>query len=97
MEVRLTKRVQDTITALARGKRADPARLKKITKTISALGTDHRHPGLASHRYAKLDPFVGEKVWESYVENDTPSAWRIWWFFGPGADEITIIGLGPHP
>ncbi|MGQ0717546.1 MAG: hypothetical protein ACT4NP_09575 [Pseudonocardiales bacterium] len=44
------------------------------------------------------------KVWDSYVENRTPGAWRIWRMYGP--DEIrdnqtvaviTVLGIGPHP
>lgn len=36
-------------------------------------------------------------MWESYVENNTPSAWRIWWFDGPGDEVITVVDVGPHP
>lgn len=39
----------------------------------------------------------GEEVWESYVENKTPGAWRLWWVYGPGADTLTIVIVGPHP
>jgi hypothetical protein len=31
------------------------------------------------------------------VENDAPSAWRIWWFYGPDRGEITVVNIGPHP
>jgi hypothetical protein len=43
-------------------------------------------------------------MWDSYVENRTPGAWRIWWMYGP--DEIrddqavaviTVLDIGPHP
>jgi hypothetical protein len=42
------------------------------------------------------------KVWDSYVENRTPSAWRIFWHFGPDEPEaqlpvITVLAMGPHP
>jgi hypothetical protein len=39
----------------------------------------------------------GQKVWESYLENDTPKAGRIFWCYGPNKGSITIIGLEPHP
>lgn len=70
---------------------------KKITKCLGLLESNPRHPGLASHRYVSLDALHSEKVWESYVENRSPSAWRIWWFFGPDAGEITVVDVGPHP
>ena len=37
------------------------------------------------------------KVWESYLENNTPAAGRLFWVYGPGRKDITIIGLEPHP
>ncbi len=36
-------------------------------------------------------------LWESYVENKTPSAWRVWWIYGPADGQITIVTIGPHP
>ena len=37
------------------------------------------------------------KVWESYLENNTPAAGRIFWAYGPEQGDITVIGLEPHP
>ena len=37
------------------------------------------------------------KVWQSYLENNTPKAGRIYWVYGPDKGDITIIGLEPHP
>jgi hypothetical protein len=34
---------------------------------------------------------------ESYIENRTPSAWRIWWYFGPKDGQLTVVMIGPHP
>ena len=39
----------------------------------------------------------GMKVWESYLENNTPGADRIFWAYGPKQGDITVIGLEPHP
>jgi hypothetical protein len=50
-----------------------------------------------SHKYASIWGPDGEEVWESYVENRTPGAWRIWWIYGPAADTLTIVTIGPHP
>ena len=75
----------------------DPKRAKKIAKSLQFLGENHRHPSLATHRYESFDAMYGEKIWESYVEQNTPSAWRVWWFFGPEDGEITVVDIGPHP
>ena len=37
------------------------------------------------------------KVWQLYLENKTSGARRMYWVYGPGQQEITIIGLEPHP
>ncbi|MFT4010372.1 MAG: hypothetical protein QM655_10065 [Nocardioidaceae bacterium] len=93
----MTESVIETIAGLQRGKRADAVRAKKVKRTLQLLADNPRHPGLHSHRYVGLDDVFGASIWESYVENRTPSAWRLWWFFGPGEDEISVVDLGPHP
>ena len=37
------------------------------------------------------------KVWQSYLENHTPQAGRIFWVCGPNQKDITVIGVEPHP
>ena len=39
----------------------------------------------------------GVTLWDSYVENKTPGAWRIFWIYGPEKERMTIISIGPHP
>ena len=36
------------------------------------------------------------KVWQSYLENKTSGAMRMYWVYGPDQKDITIIGLEPH-
>ncbi len=72
-------------------------KLKKVRKTLRLLqNPGPSHPGLNSHRYQSVPGPDGAALWESYVENKTPSAWRIWWVYGI-ADEIIIVTIGPHP
>ncbi|MFI5840740.1 hypothetical protein ACIA8K_13630 [Catenuloplanes sp. NPDC051500] len=73
-------------------------KLKKVVKALRLLrDVGPRHPGLNSHLYQSLKGPNGNPVWESYVENHTPSAWRIFWEYGPEDDQLTIITVGPHP
>lgn len=73
------------------------AKLKKVRKTLRLLQIPGpSHPGLNSHRYQSVPGPGGAALWESYVENKTPSAWRIWWIYGD-PDEIIIVTIGPHP
>lgn len=73
-------------------------KLKKVRNTLAKLQAQGpRYPGLQSHEYNQLFGPNGEKVWESYVENRTPGAWRVWWFYGPGRNVITVINIAEHP
>jgi hypothetical protein len=72
-------------------------KLKKVRKTLGLLQLDPRYPSLNSHKYQSLKGANGEDVWDSYVENNTPSAWRLFWHYGPPEDTITILYIGPHP
>ena len=70
---------------------------KKLTKTLGLLRENPRHPGLESHDIDDLSKRYGFKVWQSYLENRKPAAGRIFWAYGPGRMEITILGIEPHP
>ena len=70
---------------------------RQMGKAMALLSGNPRHPGLHSHEISSLTARYGQKVWESYLENDTPKAGRIFWCYGPGKGDITIVGLEPHP
>ena len=70
---------------------------KNWGKALRFLPQNPRHPGLASHEVDALSRRYGEKVWQSYLENNTPGAGRMFWVYRPGKAEITVIGLEPHP
>lgn len=70
---------------------------RKIGKALVLLAGDPRYPGLNSHEIPSLTARYGKKVWESYLENNTPAAGRIFWTYGPDKGEITIVAIEPHP
>ena len=70
---------------------------KKIGKALVLLAKNPRYPGLKSHEITTLSHRYGQKVWESYLENQTPAAGRLFWTYGPGQGEITILAIEPHP
>lgn len=78
-------------------KRTNPDKHKKVLRCLGLLETDPKYPGLHSHRYEEFDDVHGEKIWESYVENKTPGAFRVFWHYGPEGGEITIVAITPHP
>ena len=69
----------------------------KLGKAARNLSKDPRYPGLQTHEISSLTARYGMKVWQSYLENNTPKAGRIFWVYGPERGDITIIGLEPHP
>lgn len=70
---------------------------KKLIRSFYHLSNNPKHPGLCSHEIEPLSRIAGLKVWESYIENNTPAAGRIFWAYGPLKNEITILGFEPHP
>lgn len=71
---------------------------RKLGKAMKLLSENPRHPGLKSHEIRALTRrYGGVKVWESYLENHTPGAGRIFWVYGPEKNDITVIGVEPYP
>jgi hypothetical protein len=72
---------------------------KQVVKAINLLMNDPKHPGLNSHEYDSIENPIDKtlKVWESYVQNKTPGAYRLFWSYGPARGQITIIAITPHP
>jgi hypothetical protein len=70
---------------------------RKLAKAVQHLAANPYHPGLQSHEIAPQTQRFGQKVFESYLENNTPGAGRVFWVYGPDRGEITVVALEPHP
>ena len=75
----------------------DPKKYQKVLKTLGLMEINLRHPSLNTHKYESLVGANGEEVFEAYVENKTPAAFRVFWHYGPTRDVITVIAITPHP
>ncbi len=78
----------------------DPSKkvvLKAVKKTLGYLETNLRHPGLKTHKYSCLAGPEGQEVFEAYAQNQTPGAYRVFWYYGPGKQELSIAAIIPHP
>lgn len=93
-QLTFTPEAGSVLNALKAGK--DP-KLKKVRKALGLLETNPRHPGLATHEFTSLTGPAGEKVFEAYVENRTPGAWRIFWYYGPEPGMIRVLNITRHP
>jgi hypothetical protein len=71
--------------------------LKAVRKTLGFLEKDPSYPSLHSHKYQTYVGPRGEAVFESYAQNQTPGAYRVFWYYGPEKGQITIVAITPHP
>ena len=73
--------------------------VKQVKKALGFLQINPRHPSLQTHVFHSLEnPYhPQEKVFEAYVQQRTPSAYRIFWCYGPQRGQITILAITPHP
>lgn len=70
--------------------------LKQWAKAIRLLRRNPSHPGLRTHEVDALTRRYGRTVFQSYLGR-CEHARRLYWVYGPGRREITVIGLEPHP
>jgi len=70
---------------------------KKLVKVLVYLGDNPRHPSLQTHEIDELTNRYGFKVFQAYLQNNTPSAGRVFWAYGPDKGDITVMGVEPHP
>jgi hypothetical protein len=79
--------------------------LKQVRKTLGYLETDLRSKSLQTHEFDSLTRRYKRKVFEAYVQQNTPSAYRVFWHYGDDEfDEngeripiITVIAITTHP
>jgi hypothetical protein len=83
--------------ALENLQKFEPKKLKKVQKTLAYMQTNLRHQGLQTHKYDDYEGPNGEEIFESYVENKTPGAFRVFWYYGPNQGILTIDAITPHP
>lgn len=102
-EVRLTEAAREELRRLAKSP-AEAGRYKQALKTIELLATNPRHLSLNTHKFRSLVGPDGEEVFEAYVQNRTPGAYRVFFHYGPDRIEkgkrvpvVTILAITPHP
>jgi hypothetical protein len=72
-------------------------RLQAVRKCLGLLETNLRHPSLNTHEFHSLQGPAGEKVFEAYAQQETPGAYRVFWYYGPEKGMITIVAITRHP
>lgn len=93
------KLAADAKAALDELARTDRRKWKKVNKALRFLKHDPHHPGLQAHKW---DTLKGrgpgdEDVWTAYVENNTPSAWRLFYYYdAKERGVIHVVRIEPH-
>jgi hypothetical protein len=93
-ELLFTEEAAEQLAALDR---SNKRKARKVRATLGRLQSNPRHPSLQTHEYDTLSRVMGQKVFEAYVENRTPGAFRVFWHYGPEPREMTILSIVPHP
>lgn len=68
---------------------------KAVGKVLGFMKLNLRHPSLNTHKFIGLTCEFGD-VFETYAQNHTPGAYRIFWSYGPGKNQIYILNIAKH-
>ncbi len=72
-------------------------RYKAVSKALKYLQENPHYPSLQTHEYYSISGPHGEKVFEAYAEQNTPAAYRIFFYYGSTRGEIIVFAITPHP
>ena len=96
LEIFLTEQARNQLDRLKRDRGLEK-RYQAVKKSIYFLPENPRHKRLKTHEFTSLKGPKGGKIFEAYAEQSTPAAHRIFWYYGPDKNQITIIAITPHP
>lgn len=65
---------------------------KKAVKIMRQVGP--HYPGFETHQMHNLKGPGDTVIWNSYVENHTSNAWRMYWVWQESY--VFIVSIGPH-
>jgi hypothetical protein len=94
-QLEYTENAENDLIILAANKNKKGVQ-KAVVKSLKLMSTNLKHPSLNTHKYNEMDGPNGEDVFESYAQNNTPGAYRIFWHYGPGKKKITVLAITPH-
>ena len=95
-EIFLTDEAKNQLKRLKKDRGLEK-RYNAIKKALRFLSQNPRHKSLRTHEFTSLIGPKGEKIFEAYAEQSTPAAYRLFWYYGPNKNQITIIAITPHP
>lgn len=69
---------------------------KAVVKSLKFMKSNLKHPSLHTHKYDEMLGPNGEEIFESYAQNNTPGAYRIFWIMDLRKKK-TVVAITPHP
>ncbi len=75
-------------------------KLVKIKRALKRLKQNPNDSALNSKKYKTLEGTGphGADIWESYIEQGTPGAWRMFWYYSKvERGLIGVMWIGKHP
>lgn len=63
---------------------------KQMGKAMALLSGNPRHPGLHSHEISSLTARYGQKVWQSYLENDVNDVLSVLVMFATKTQDLVV-------
>lgn len=95
-EIILTDTAQEQLAALENDRSRRNIE-KAVKKTLALMQHNLRHPSLNTHEFTSLKGPHNEKVFEAYAQHNTPGAYRIFWYYGPRKNQISVAAITAHP
>lgn len=95
-KIKFTREADDQFLNLQQSK-DKKTQFKAVGKVLAYMNSNLRHPSLRTHKFDGIKSPFGGDVFESYAQNKTPGAYRVFWTYGPNKAEITVLAITPHP
>lgn len=95
-KLQFTEEADDQLTLLEQN-RAKKGVIKQVKKALGYMEINLKHPSLKTHKFDEIPSPFGGDVFETYAQNKTPGAYRIFLVYGPLKGEITILTITSHP
>lgn len=88
---------EEALEVLRRLKKSDTRRHKRIQTVLRRLEeVGPTYPSLRTKKYVQESIPGQPDTYQSNIENNTPSAWRMFWHWGDAPNTIVVHGIGPH-
>ena len=79
-----------------KGNPSQKIRYNAVKKTLKYLSENPHHNRLQTHPFLSLEGPNGEKVFEAYAQQNTPAAYRVFWYYGAKRCTIVLLTITAH-